>query len=225
MYAFCQKRGLEDFFDGEDFIYSQDLWFEIEEVEPVLERLETVLSGIYPGENLMEKVAYEAPQLKSWGDLDHVLLLSKNPLGIFSNPETLFANFLSPLPSMATLKSTENKTHSFHWPFSPADYPSVSEYLRCVLEVTPVFMGKEPATCTLSKDRAKIQWETKQQSLFVVEGQLKPELLKDLARKPPESLNSEERHEQVKLLGDLIQTANQFSSQLEQLKKKFEQSL
>ncbi len=184
-YCFLRARGFDvsRFFEltsmEMEFLKDNSRWLPANQVESLLKRLCKEYAGYFVDQDFVVCVGHACFDLNSWGELDSVLKM-KNTQPVFSHLPVLMSYFLEGFNWVVV----ENKPGflSCRCNVSSEDYPLITEYLRAVVEVLPLYTREQTASVKWIRHYMEIRWEaTSQTSLFKSDDHLhfKPELLRD----------------------------------------------
>ena len=233
-HSFLKLKGFDvsRFFDltplEMEFLKNPSSWLDLFKVESFLKNLSQEYGAYFVDKNLITHVGQSCFELKAWGELDSVLKMSRASTP-FSNLPVLLSYFISEGFRLTELKEDKG-FFSFKSNLSSEKYPSITEYLRSVLESLPLYMGKPIASAKWIRDYAQIQWESNRQTSFFSDSSsssfssgdknLKPELISDLRKfleKVEQELylqrkNSENQDAQIKKLKNQLLLSPSYSS-------------
>ena len=165
-----------------EFLKDPAQWMDLSQVESLLKKLTNEYSAHFVDQDFLVSVGHSCFELGAWGELDSVLKMRKAE-PVFSHLPVFLSYFISDGFSLVS-ERTEPGFFSFKCNLSSEDYPSVTEYLRAVLESLPVYTGKARAEVKWIRDYIQVKWvdENNQTSLFTSPSEIniKPELLSDL---------------------------------------------
>ena len=165
-----------------EFLKNPIYWMDLDQVESFLKKLVHEYSSHFIDQDFLVSVGHSCFELNAWGELDSVLKMRKAK-PVFSHLPVFLSYFISDGFSLTSERS-EPGLYGFKCNLSSEDYPSVTEYLRAVLESLPVYAGKSRAEVKWIRDYIQVKWDEGdvQTSLFTAPSEIniKPELLKDL---------------------------------------------
>ena len=165
-----------------EFLKDPSQWMDLNQVESLLKKLVHEYSVHFVDQDFLVSVGHSCFELGAWGELDSVLKIKKEE-PIFSHLPVFLSYFISDGFSLVSERN-EPGFFSFKCNLSSEDYPSVTEYLRAVLESLPVYTGKARAEVKWIRDYIQVKWEDEntQTSFFSSPSEIniKPELLSDL---------------------------------------------
>lgn len=168
---FLQRQGID--YEGiyhltdlqEEFLNDPSCWLEARAVERFLSSLDKEYSKHFDGEDLLSKIGHASHELKSWGVLDSVLRMMRQPQDIYLHPQRFLSYFLSPEPLVQNIYAAEESMRC-HLPLNIDEYPCVGQYLKAALEDLPVFMGRPMARVTWTGIELNVEWSQEQTSLL-----------------------------------------------------------
>ncbi|RME17502.1 MAG: hypothetical protein D6797_02405 [Bdellovibrio sp.] len=199
-----------------EFLKDPSCWLEADKVEEFLDSLNQSYSHRLGVKNLYEEVGHLSRDLHSWGVLDGVLLMMKEPQEIFTHPQRFLSYFISPLPSVGELVLSDSMVE-FELPLSEDNYPMACSYLKAVLEALPTFMGKEMAHVEWEGCQVCVRWNENQNPLFLEGGQgynVQPEFMQSLVGELEKVQVSLEKHKRKLMLKN--KEIKRLKSELEQ---------
>ena len=156
-----------------DFIRDPLSWMDAEQVELLLRNIQRAYQPRFIDKDLLACVAHNAPDLKSWGELDRAsLAFCDNSRDLYGKLDKILSFFVSPAPSVKILQDDE-KLFVFKTDFNAALYPTVKDYLQSVFEILPVFLNEE---------QTEAHWDSGQVKIHYVEEKTLPLPLTDLQK-------------------------------------------
>lgn len=147
----------------EEFLRDPSYWIQVEDFENFLQKF-LEIRGESPSADqrpaVLSEVAKTCVELRSWGVLDSVLRMMKNPGDVFSQPERLLSYFIAPAPPVDQVVRSEEGI-AFDLPMATEHFPLSCEFLRSSFEMIPVFMNHTEATCQWQGIRISLNWSHK----------------------------------------------------------------
>ncbi len=187
-YCFLRIRGFDvsrlfEFTSLEmEFLKDPSQWMELDQVESFLRKLVHEYSSHFIDKDFLISVGHSCFELNAWGELDSVLKMRKAE-PVYSHLPLFLSYFISDGFSLVSERN-ESGLFGFKCNLSSDDYPTVTEYLRAVLEALPLYTGKPRTEVKWIRDYIQVKWEDEdtQTSLFPSPSvmNIKPELLSDL---------------------------------------------
>jgi len=171
-----------------EFLREPSCWIPAVDMEKFLHNLDREFGHLFP-EHLPTVVGRQCHTLRAWGVLDSVIKMMAKPQDLFLQPHRFLSYFVSPAPTV-TNSRREDESIRFELPISNQEFPSVTEFLRCALEVLPCYLGRNPAQATWSESEIHISWSESQADLLKGEDlapNFKPELVQSLMQALDES--------------------------------------
>ncbi len=154
---------LESISTPKEFLDDPSLWLEAPKMEEFLTKVEELFTE--GNKSVVAAIGHACPTLRSWGVLDSVLRMMKEPSDMYSQPQRFLSYFISPAPPIGDLIRKGNSI-SFAIPMSFDQYPFTFLYLRSALESLPAYVESTPATVRWSGTRIEIEWSKDQGQLF-----------------------------------------------------------
>lgn len=193
---FLDKHGVdsEKLFELTDlpteFLREPSCWIPADDVEKFIGAMEREFGPLFE-ESLPSIVGHHCHELRSWGVLDSVIKMMQKPQDLFLQPHRFISYFVSPAPPVGNVER-ESEAISFDLPISNQDFPHVSEFIRCALEVLPCYLGRNQAQVTWNETRIRISWSESQSDLLMLTEEdlspnYKPELVQNLMQALEES--------------------------------------
>lgn len=144
----------------EEFLRDPSYWIKVEDFENFLQKFLEIRGD--QNSAILKEVAKSCVELRSWGVLDSVLRMMKNPGDVFTQPERLLSYFIAPAPPVDQVVRN-SESIAFDLPMSTDHFPLSCEFVRASFEMIPVFMGQQEATCAWQGIRIALNWshETK----------------------------------------------------------------
>lgn len=151
----------------EEFLRDPSYWIKVEDFESFLNKFLEIRGET--SSNVLSEVAKTCVELRSWGVLDSVLRMMKNPGDVFSQPERLLSYFIAPAPPVDHVVRGADGI-AFDLPMATEHFPLSCEFVRASFEMIPVFMGQAEASCQWEGIRISLNWaqKTKDQPLAEV---------------------------------------------------------
>ena len=165
----------------ETFLRDPNHWINAKDMEDFMSQVAR-LNFQLSEENILEKIGHAGPEIRGWGVLDSVLRMMPSPQENFTHPEKFISYFISPPPPLANIIKTE-ECISFDLPVPADQFPNTITYLRAAFESLPVYVGRQQATCRWVGINLRIDWESKQNSIFGLEDtgyQISPDLMRNI---------------------------------------------
>lgn len=187
----------------EEFLRDPSYWIKVEDFENFLSKF-LELRGPSNTQSLAQ-VAKTCVELRSWGVLDSVLRMMKNPGDVFSQPERLLSYFIAPAPPVDQVVRHGDGI-AFDLPMSTDHFPLSCEFVRASFEMIPVFMNQAEAECTWQGIRIGLNWSQGQKTETEV-GSLQPQNPSPFQMEPPVDLEEIRHH--VARLSDYMVRAQQ----------------
>ena len=170
-----------------DFIRDPSSWMDADQVELLLRNIQRAYQQRFIDKDLVATVGHNAPDLESWGELDTSFSFFDNSQEIYKKLDKILAYFISPQIVIYDQEEGE-KVFSFKTDFNKEKYPTITEYLKAVLETLPVFLGGEQTEVKWEKEKVKIYYTQDQTLLLPLKS-----LQKNISSQP-ESLNKQIFH-------------------------------
>lgn len=192
-----------------EMMQDSSYWMSAHEMETFLEQV-CKLPMARTEANLLEKIGHNVSEIRAWGVLDSVLRMMPRPQEIFNKPERFLSYFISPEPPIENLIQTENSI-SFDLPLHAEQYPLVTTYLRAAFESLPLYVGQGLASCQWQGIHLKIDWQTKQESIFHQDPghQISPVLLENVVEElQKHQLELEEKNRELQRKNEELQQAH-----------------
>jgi hypothetical protein len=196
----------------EEFLRDPSFWMSAEEVEYFLGNAvrASETSGA-PFENLLQKIGYSGPQLRSWGIFDSVLRMMPRPQEILFQPERFLAYFISPAPPIENVQRQESGIE-FDLPISTEQYPLTTMYLAASFESLPLYGGQSAAACEWQGIHLKIWWQSDQNTMFGAADlghTMSPDLMRNvLSTLEKHSKALEEKNRELQEKNEVLTAAN-----------------
>lgn len=171
-----------------EFLRDPSCWIPAQDVEKFITCLDREFSSQFH-DNLSTLVGHSCHQLRAWGVLDSVIKMMQKPQDLFLQPHRFLSYFVSPAPPVANVIRQADAI-SFNLPISNQEFPCVSEFIRCALEVLPVYLGRNQAQVRWEATKIEIGWSDSQSDLLKDEDlspNYKPELVQNLMQALDES--------------------------------------
>ena len=139
-----------------DFIRDPYSLMSAEQVELLLRNIQRAYRDSFIDKDLVSTVGHNAPDLKAWGGLESALSnFFENPSAMYQKIDKFFSFFIS--PSIAVYnKQNQREFFSFETDFDTNKFPTVTQYFLSVLEILPVFLGKEQTEAKWENNIVKI---------------------------------------------------------------------
>ena len=138
-----------------DFIKDPNSWMPPEAVEDFLGNIAGRYGPYFADQKIEAAVGHTAPKLEAWGDLDLMLKLTW-PTDIYEKIENILQWFITPLSLKAFQKREE--LMAFQLNFSSKKYPHITDYMRAVLEVLPVFKSAPAAEASWEGEKVLLRF-------------------------------------------------------------------
>jgi len=103
-----------------EFLEDPSYWLDAAKIETFLREVD--LSFTEGTQSIITKIGHLCPTLKSWGVLDSVLRMMKEPQDMFSQPQRFLSYFISPAPPICDI-SRKDDSVSFTIPLTPEEFP------------------------------------------------------------------------------------------------------
>ena len=133
-----------------DFIKDPFSLMSAEQVDLLLRNIQRAYQDRFIDKDLVSTVAHNAPDLKAWGGLEEALkTFFENPIAIYEKIDKFFSFFISPYVTIYNQKN-EREFFSFDIDFDKKKFAATAQYFLSVMEVLPVFLGK---------DQTEAKWE------------------------------------------------------------------
>ena len=139
-----------------DFIRDPYSLMSAEQVELLLRNIQRTYQDSFIDKDLVSTVGHNAPDLKAWGGLESALsTFFDNPSAMYQKIDKFFSFFIS--PSIAVYnKQNQREFFSFETDFDTNKFPTVTQYFQSILEILPVFLGKEQTESKWDNNIVKI---------------------------------------------------------------------
>ncbi len=169
-----------------EFLFDSSYWLTASDMEKHLELLSREY-GKQSSDDFIVSSGHTISELRTWGALDSVLRMVKEPQDVLAQPDRFLSYFISPAPPVAGLSKTDSDIR-FEIPIDPSQYPLCFRFLTSAIEALPSFQNKEFFTVQWEDSQIRISWDQSQETLLDDEEQtarnIRPELyqnvLKDL---------------------------------------------
>lgn len=139
-----------------DFIRDPYSWLSAEQVELLLQNIQSAYKQRFIDKDLVVTIGHNAPHLKSWGALDDSLNFFDSPQAVYGKIDRFLSFFVSELAIYN--KENNRDFFSFKTDFNEKEYPVVKDYLKSVLEILPVFLGQDQTEAEWKGDEVKIYY-------------------------------------------------------------------
>ncbi|MDZ4660379.1 MAG: hypothetical protein SGJ18_02040 [Pseudomonadota bacterium] len=146
-----------------EFLEDPSYWLDAAKIETFLREVD--LSFTEGTQSIITKIGHLCPTLKSWGVLDSVLRMMKEPQDMFSQPQRFLSYFISPAPPICDI-SRKDDSVSFTIPLTPEEFPFTSLFIKSALESLPVFVSSNVAAVKWQSTKIEISWSKDQGNLF-----------------------------------------------------------
>ena len=140
-----------------DFIRDPYSVMSAEQVEILLRNIQRAYQERFIDKDLVTTVGHNAPHLKAWGGLESSLSFFDSPQALYQKIDKFFSFFVSP-PLLIYNKENHKDFFSFQTDFNKEKYPTVRDYFLAVLEILPVFLGKDQTEAKWEGDKIKIYY-------------------------------------------------------------------
>ncbi len=154
---------LESISTPKEFLEDPSYWLEAPKLEEFLMKVEELFTE--GNKSIVAAIGHACPGLRSWGVLDSVLRMMKEPSDMYSQPQRFLSYFIQPAPPIGDLIRKGNSI-SFAIPVSFDQYPFTFLYLKSALESLPAYVESMPATVRWNATRIEIEWSKDQGQLF-----------------------------------------------------------
>jgi hypothetical protein len=171
-----------------EFLREPSCWIPAHDVEKFIATVEREFGARF-SEGLAPLVGHRCHELRAWGVLDSVIKMMQKPQDLFLQPHRFLSYFVSPAPPVANV-TREADSIAFDLPISNHEFPLVSEFIRCALEVLPCYLGRDQALVKWRATHIQISWSDSQSDLLKDEDlslNFKPELVQNLMQALEES--------------------------------------
>ena len=172
----------------EEFLKDPSSWQPAKNIEFFLAKSESLFKETVAQKSdrsFIQCVGHECAKLKSWGVLDGVLKMIKQPKQFYVEPINFLSYFISPTPSVNQLQITTSDQTSFnlnfHLDFNTNNYPHFVSYFIAVLEALPTYLNYNLADVSWKGHHVNISWRDHQTSFFSED--------KKILDKSPKNLN------------------------------------
>lgn len=133
-----------------DFIKDPFSLMSAGQVDLLLRNIRRAYQDRFIDKDLISTVAHNAPDLKAWGGLEAALTnFFESPVDMYQKIDRFFSFFISPSVPIYNQKN-QTEFFSFEIDFDKKKFPATSQYFLSVMEVLPVFLGK---------DQTEAKWE------------------------------------------------------------------
>lgn len=167
VYLNQQGHDLEPLLEGistpKEFLEDPSYWIESPKMEEFLARVDHLFTE--GNRSILATIGHACPGLRSWGVLDSVLRMMKEPSDMYSQPHRFLSYFINPAPPIGDLIRKGNSI-AFAVPLSFDQYPFTFLYLKSALESLPAYVEAVPATVRWNKTHIEIEWSKDQGQLF-----------------------------------------------------------
>ena len=164
-----------------DFIKDPDSYMSAELVELLLRNIQRAYQDRFIDKDLVSTVAHNAPDLQAWGGLESALAyFVENPIDMYQKIDKFFGFFVSP-PILIHNQKNEKEFFSFDIDFDKQKFRATAQYFLSVMEILPVFLGKEQTEAT---------WEGSTIKIYHSQEETLPLPLSPLKKKDPKYLIS-----------------------------------
>ena len=186
-FTFLNRYGLDTdrFFEMTaleiDFIKDPYSLMSADQVDLLLRNIQRAYQDQFIDKDLVSTVAHNAPDLKAWGGLESSLTqFFENPTAIYQKIDKFFSFFISP---SVTIYNQQNQKEffSFEIDFDTKRFPITAQYFLSVMEVLPVFLGK---------DQTEAKWENQTIKIYYSQEETLPLPLKSFQTVHPKYLIS-----------------------------------
>ncbi|MDE0092815.1 MAG: hypothetical protein OXN83_05985, partial [Oligoflexia bacterium] len=140
-----------------DFIRDPESLMSADQVELLLRNIQRAYQQRFIDKDLVATVGHNAPHLKAWGGLESSLAFFDSPKAIYEKIDKFFSFFVSP-PLLIYNKEDHKDFFSFQTDFNKDEYPTVKDYFLSILEILPVFLGKDQTEAQWEGERIKIYY-------------------------------------------------------------------
>lgn len=163
-----------------EFLQDPSYWLDAAKIESFLREVD--LTFTEDKKSIVTVIGHLCPTLKSWGVLDSVLQMMKEPQDMFSQPQRFLSYFISPAPPICDITRKDDSV-SFTIPLSAEEFPFTSLFIKSALESLPVFVGSNIAAVKWQGTKIEISWSNNQGNLFPdeqMERHMSPDFLRSL---------------------------------------------
>ncbi len=135
-------------------------WVEAEKMESFLAFVSQLDLETLEGD-ILENVALQIKDLRSWGALDSVLRMMPGVRDFYAQPARLLSYFIHPAPIVEGLNRTSDSVEFTIVP-GLSRYTQTTAFIKACFEALPTYIGKPLATVEWSGERIKISWQERQ---------------------------------------------------------------
>ena len=126
-----------------DFIKDPFSLMSAEQVDLLLRNIQRAYQDRFIDKDLVSTVGHNAPDLQAWGGLESALTnFFESPVSMYQKIDKFFSFFISP-PVPVYNQKNEREFFSFDIDFDKKKFATTAQYFLSVMEVLPVFLGKE----------------------------------------------------------------------------------
>ncbi len=154
---------LETIDTPKEFLEDPSYWIDGHKIETFLQEADKQFSQ--GTKSIITVVGHNCATLRSWGVLDSVLRMMKQPEDMYSQPQRFLSYFISPAPPIGDSVRKGNAV-SFSIPMAHDQYPLTSLFIKSALEGLPMYVDAPQATVKWRGTKIEILWSKDQVALF-----------------------------------------------------------